>query len=158
MGEIVLNVTMTISANNAKERQHWINALRSVAQYQDSHMAKAAPPLHPTTHGQTTSPISPQSSGQTISSTAASTQPSQSTTTPPKDDMTKAGRSHFKGPQSQFYHVPSYVTDELVRVRDILHNIEDEQTAMIDQLEVGRTLGYYFIHSVIHSFISSFIH
>ena len=95
-------------------------------------MLQAAPPL--TTHSQTstTSTMSSHLSGQTPTPTPT---PVPHATEPTQED-TNQSRSYFKGPQTAFHHVPAYVTDELIKVRDMLHSIEDEQMTMIDQLEV----------------------
>lgn len=74
---------------------------------------------------------------QTSSQGPPPVQSSTSTTPSSAQETPSTCRSYFKGSQKPFNHAPAYVTDELIRIRDMLHNIEDEQMTMIDQLEVG---------------------
>ncbi|XP_031563415.1 oxysterol-binding protein-related protein 11-like [Actinia tenebrosa] len=115
-----------LRANDAKQRQHWINTLRSVAEFHARNMAQAAPPLQLQTVTPTqTSSQGPPPAQSSTSSTPSSSQQTHSTC-----------RSYFNGSQKPFNHAPAYVTDELIKMRDMLHNIEDEQMTMIEQLEM----------------------
>ncbi|KAJ7381190.1 hypothetical protein OS493_004790 [Desmophyllum pertusum] len=121
-----------LRANDAKERQDWINKLRSVAEFHTSSIAQAAPPLY-TTPGFSAAP--PTQSSSTVkhpATAAASTGPS---TGVPADNI----KSDPPKLVPKTHQLPEKIVAGMAQIRDDLYRIEDEQMDLIDQLELDPT-------------------
>lgn len=120
-----------LRANDAKERQDWINKLRSVAEFHTSSIAEAAPPLY-TTHSFSLS--SAQSSGpvkQTVTAASSSGHPQVAGADELSSDSPKV--TH------ETYHVPEKIMEQISHIREDLYRIEDQQMVLIDLLELDST-------------------
>ncbi|XP_020601785.1 oxysterol-binding protein-related protein 11-like isoform X2 [Orbicella faveolata] len=120
-----------LRASDAKERQDWINKLRSVAEFHTSSIAQAAPPLYATS-GFPAPPTHSTSAVKHPATAASLTGPST---------VVAADKINTDSPKlaPKTYHVPEKITAGLSQIRDELYRIEDQQMVFIDQLEVEPT-------------------
>ncbi|XP_048580502.1 oxysterol-binding protein-related protein 11 isoform X2 [Nematostella vectensis] len=119
-----------LRANNAKERQHWINTLRSVAEFHTQNMAPIVP--QSVTLSPSLGSIQSSQPSQPSDSSSAITEPVSEAS----EETENSTQSFFKRGHKPFSHVPANINSDLAGIREILHCIEDDQITMIDQLEL----------------------
>ncbi|XP_029186921.2 oxysterol-binding protein-related protein 11-like isoform X2 [Acropora millepora] len=120
-----------LRASDAKERQDWINKLRSVAEFHASSIGQAAPPLYRTSSFSVPTP-QPSPMVKQPASVALATGPSGTVTA---ENMT----CDSPKPQRKLVQVSENVLSGLTQVREDLYRIEDNQMTFIDQLELDPT-------------------
>ncbi|XP_078366737.1 oxysterol-binding protein-related protein 11-like isoform X3 [Oculina patagonica] len=120
-----------LRANDAKERQDWINKLRSVAEFHTSSIAQAAPPLHPT----------PGFSAPLPHSTSTVKHPATAASSTGFSGVVSADQIKTESPKlvPKTHHMSEKIVSGLSQIREDLYRIEDQQMVFIDQLELDPT-------------------
>ncbi|XP_068721373.1 oxysterol-binding protein-related protein 11-like isoform X1 [Montipora capricornis] len=122
-----------LRANNTKERQDWLNKLRSVAEFHASSIEQAAPPIYRTAS-------LPASALQPPIKPPVKQPPTAAMSTGPSSIATADNvKSDSPRPVRKVAHIPESILSGLAQVREDLYRVEDQQMTFIDQLELDPT-------------------
>ncbi|XP_078661674.1 oxysterol-binding protein-related protein 11-like isoform X1 [Branchiostoma floridae x Branchiostoma belcheri] len=122
-----------LRAFDAKERQQWVNRLRSVAQYHTETLAQSLPPPHPRSHSISNStPSSTKSAPTTPISTASKRALNRTQSQPPNAAPVVHTTPHKKTPPTA---PPVHEPQAFQNVREILHQAEQQQVSLSRVIE-----------------------
>ncbi|XP_019642655.1 PREDICTED: oxysterol-binding protein-related protein 11-like isoform X1 [Branchiostoma belcheri] len=122
-----------LRAFDAKERQQWVNRLRSVAQYHTETLAQSLPPPHPRSHSISNStPSSTKSAPTTPISTASKRALNRTQSQPPNAAPVVHTTPHKKTPPTA---PPVHEPQAFQNVREILHQAEQQQVSLTRVIE-----------------------
>ncbi|CAH1242128.1 OSBPL11 [Branchiostoma lanceolatum] len=124
-----------LRAFDAKERQQWVNRLRSVAQYHTETLAQSLPPPHPRSHSisnSSSTPSSTKSAPTTPISTASKRAVIRTQSQPPNAAPVIHTTPHKKTPPTA---PPVHEPQAFQNVREILHQAEQQQVSLSRVIE-----------------------
>ncbi|XP_035657550.1 oxysterol-binding protein-related protein 11-like isoform X1 [Branchiostoma floridae] len=124
-----------LRAFDAKERQQWVNRLRSVAQYHTETLAQSLPPPHPRSHSisnSSSTPSSTKSAPTTPISTASKRAVSRTQSQPPNTAPVIHTTPHKKTPPAA---PPVHEPQAFQNVREVLHQAEQQQVSLSRVIE-----------------------
>ncbi|XP_078661677.1 oxysterol-binding protein-related protein 11-like isoform X4 [Branchiostoma floridae x Branchiostoma belcheri] len=121
-----------LRAFDAKERQQWVNRLRSVAQYHTETLAQSLPPPHPRSHSISNSTPSSTKSAPTTPISTASKRALKTQSQPPNAAPVVHTTPHKKTPPTA---PPVHEPQAFQNVREILHQAEQQQVSLSRVIE-----------------------
>ncbi|XP_035232874.1 oxysterol-binding protein-related protein 11-like [Stegodyphus dumicola] len=133
-----------LKANDAKERQFWVNRIRAVAEHHTKSIAEKNPPLPPREHRTPLSAIELRTSGPNADTHSTWYTGFHSSTIMDSHPTRKRGSRKTKTqvtPQTSVVQIASSVTEALNNVRDMLRQTEAYNNSLSRKIEALPYLG-----------------